>query len=109
MDIASFPALKLAIVNLTGLSKDALHVHVGLAIFFLSGALLRKPPHAWAPLGIILALAALGELLDRRDNILDIGYWLWDDSLHDMLNTLFWPSVIFALARWRMAFGPRAH
>lgn len=105
MDIASFAALKLAIVKTTGLSKDALHIHIGLLVFCLGCLVLRKPLRAWTPLLWVALMVGVGEWLDRRDNLASMGKWLWDDSVHDALNTLFWPAVVMTVARLSHAIG----
>jgi len=46
MDLSTFQSLKLATVSLLGLSKDALHVHLGLLAFFAPVLLLRLPMHS---------------------------------------------------------------
>ncbi len=63
MDIASFAALKLAIVKTTGLSKDALHIHIGLLVFCLGCLVLRKPLRAWTPLLWVALMVGVGEWL----------------------------------------------
>ena len=54
-----------------------------------------------------LAVAMTGELLDMRDDIASLGYWRWGASLHDIANTVFWPAVLAALARWSSVLGRR--
>jgi len=105
MQTSSFQSIKLIIVSTTGLSKDALHIYAGLAIFFIAVIILRKPLKSTTPWLVILAFAVLAELIDMRDDFLSLGYWRWHASLHDILNTLFWPTVIFALARFGVLFN----
>jgi hypothetical protein len=93
--------IKLAIVELTGLSKDTLHVYVGLGVFFAVAAVSRKRLRSISPLLAVLAVAIAGELLDMFDK----SQWRLLESLHDMLNTLFWPTVIWLLARFTALFG----
>lgn len=100
METSTVQLIKLSIVSATGLSKDALHIYVGLAVFLLASILMRKKIRSFFPLIAVLAVAVLGEAVDMRDDIAWIGYWRWWASLHDVLNTLFWPFVFFCLARW---------
>lgn len=93
--------IKLAIVELTELSKDTLHVYVGLGVFFAVAAVSPKRLRSIIPLLAVLAVAIAGELIDMRDQ----GQWRLLESLHDMLNTLFWPTVIWLLVRFSVLFG----
>lgn len=104
METSAVQSVKLAIVSATGLSKDALHVYVGLALFFLVVLALRKPVRSWVPLVSVFVAAAIGELMDMRDDIATFGYWRWAASLHDVANTLFWPTVLVVLARRTRTF-----
>lgn len=104
MDTSSIQAAKLFIVGATGLSKDALHIHVGLGVYVLAALALSKRAHAATPLLIVVLLACVGETLDRRDDILSMGYWRWRASLHDVLNTSFWPAVLYGLVHLRLFF-----
>lgn len=93
MEMSAVQAIKLAIVSTFGLSRDALHIYVGMAMFLAVIVSTRRlrPYFAWLS---VLALACLGEGLDWRDDLADFGYWKWKDSVHDVVNTLFWPSVM---------------
>ena len=97
METSIAQAVKLAIVSATGLSKDALHIYVGLGVMLTAAAVLRKPLGSIVPWLLVLTLAVAGELVDMRDNM---EYWRWGASLHDILNTLFWPTVLLLLARF---------
>ena len=101
-------AIKTAIVAATGLSRDALHIYVGLATFFLAAALIKRPLGSFLPWLVVLAVASTGELVDLRDDIVSFGYWRWDASLHDIVNTVFWPTVLLLLARFSNLFGRSA-
>ncbi|MGN3975552.1 hypothetical protein [Tsuneonella sp. SYSU-LHT278] len=77
-----------------GLSDDLLHVHAGLAIFVLAALLARRRMRSWLPLGVVAVFAVANELVDA------VGPDAWDSlSAADVINTLFWPSVLFLLAR----------
>jgi hypothetical protein len=105
METSVVQSIKLAIITATGLSKDALHIYVGLAVFFAAAAVLRKPLRSIIPWLAVVAIAIMGEVLDMRDDIACLGYWRWGASLHDILNTLFWPSVLLLLAKLGIFFG----
>lgn len=105
METSTAQAIKLAIVSATGLSKDALHIYVGLAVLLTAAAVLRKPLRSIVPWLVVLTVAVSGELIDMHDDIVSLGYWRWGASLHDVLNTLFWPTVLLLLARLGVFFG----
>ncbi len=107
METSTAQAIKLAIVSATGLSKDALHIYVGLTALLTAAAILRKPLRSTIPwiMVLTLALALAGEMVDARDDIVTLGYWRWGASLHDVVNTIFWPSVLLTLARCGISFG----
>jgi hypothetical protein len=100
MEVSMVQAIKQAIVNATGLAKDALHIYVGLAVFLATAAVLRKPFRSRVPWLAVLAVACAGEVVDAIDQIHIEGFWEWPGSVHDIVNTLFWPTVFFLVARY---------
>ena len=95
-----FQTAKLVVADTIGLSKDALHVYVGLGAFLLTALILRVPLRDWRPLTVAFLVALSGEIWDliewaNRGNALQ-----WDSSWHDLWNTMFWPTMLFVLARW---------
>ncbi len=103
METSAVQAIKLAIVGATGLSKDALHMHVGLAVYCAAALALRGRARPVMPFLAVVLLACLGELLDMRDDLLSLGHWRWAASLHDVINTSFWPAVLCLLASRKSA------
>lgn len=104
MGTSTFQSIKLAIVGAVGLPKDALHIYVGMMVFLGVVVVLRKPLRSLLPWCAVLLAACLGEVLDMRDDIASLGYWRWSASVHDIINTIFWPSVLLILARFTKAF-----
>lgn len=96
-----FQHLKLAIVAYTGLSKDALHIYVGMSVLFVSALVFRRLRYSVVPWLAVLVVAVLLEMGDLRDNLMILGHWDWASSLHDIVNTLFWPTVLWLAARRR--------
>jgi hypothetical protein len=97
VDPARFNALKLALVDATGLSKDALHVYVGLVIFLSLYAVLGR--RWWSALTawcILLALTLWGEHLDTANffGVVDIKLGETEGSRRDIWNTMFWPTFL---------------
>jgi hypothetical protein len=93
-------SLKLDIVGLTGLSKDALHVYVGIGVWLLAAALLRRSISTLRPWLAVLLVACAIEGFDAFDDWVDLGRWRWRASLHDVVNTMLWPTVLALLARY---------
>jgi hypothetical protein len=92
--------LKLFLLDLTGLGKDALHVYAGLTVFIVVRLAWR-----WRGGWIIawfaaLALATTVEWLDMlaEGSIAslqpDTAHW------HDIWNTMVWPTVLLLVGRW---------
>ena len=97
--MSAFQEAKLALLAFVGLPKDALHIYVGLIVFLGAAALFRRPLSSWLPLGAVLLAALGGELwdvIDTRNAGRDVAWWR---NWHDVWNTLFWPAVLFLLAR----------
>jgi len=81
----------------TGASDSLLHVHAGLAVLFLARIITRRSLATPVPL-LVVCVAAVGkEVMDR----LAYGSWRWDDTLLDLVNTLFWPLVLMIGLRLR--------
>jgi hypothetical protein len=93
-------SLKLDIIGFTGLSKDALHVYLGLAVWLLAAALFRRSITTLRPWLAVLVVACGIEAFDAFDDWVDLGRWRYQASLHDIANTLFWPTVLALLARF---------
>lgn len=108
MNPSAFQSVKLWVVAAVGLSKDALHVHVGLALFLTMAWLFRKTPRSLVPLLTVLGVAALGEILDARDDFRSLGHWRWKASVHDVVNTVCWPAMLWILWRTGAVFVDRA-
>jgi hypothetical protein len=94
---------KEALSKSVGLSHDALHVHVGLALFLLLALLLRR--YRWgvpAALGVVLALELGNEVSDAFDWVRWTGAPNFIESGRDIASTMFWPVVLaVGLAVWR--------
>jgi hypothetical protein len=102
METSLVQVFKLAIVSATGLSKDALHICAGLAVFLLMAVLMKDRPSLARPWFVVLLAAIVVEALDFRDDVASLGQWRWAASLHDVLNTIAWPSVLAVLFHFRV-------
>lgn len=100
MAMSAFQSMKHEIVQFASLSKDALHIYVGMGIFLLGSALAQKGLKSAFPIVAVITLGVLGELLDARDDFRIHGHWRLMASLHDLVNTVFWPLMLWLLARY---------
>lgn len=105
MTLSTFQAIKWAIITATGLERDALHIYVGLVVFFMVAIAFKKTLRSPLPWLAVLLVAIVGELFDLRDDLAMVGHWRWKDSLHDIINTQFWPAVLCLLARYTNLFN----
>lgn len=98
--MSAFQVAKLWGVEHIGLARDALHIYVAMAVFLGSAALFGWRIAGWRPIMLVIAAAVLGEVWDIRDRIA-IGWpQRWGGNVHDIVNTVFWPAVLWATARW---------
>lgn len=101
METSGYQQFKQIVLDLLPLSKDAVHVHLGFAIFVTTVLVLRRPMRSFGALVPGLVVAALMEVLDLRDDLATTGDMGWGASLKDMINTNLIPVAIVLLARWR--------
>ena len=93
---------KWLLMGATGLSKDALHIYVGLGVLFAAALPGRWRIGDWQPLAAVLLVALAGELWDLIDNIRTGAPMQWRGHAKDILNTFFWPAALTLLARTRL-------
>lgn len=98
--MSAFQSMKHEIVHAVSLSKDALHMYVGMSAYLISAALASKGLRSLFALLVVLVIAGLGEVLDARDDFRKHGHWQVLASLHDIVNTVFWPTALWLLARY---------
>ena len=94
---------KIRLVEFVGLSNDAMHVHGSILILFVSAIVLRRRPDSiWCWL-IVLIAELFNEYADLRG--MAPGESSITASVHDLYNTMFWPTVLLVLGRF--LFPPR--
>jgi cell shape-determining protein MreD len=98
--MSMFQQAKLVAMEVTHLGKDALHVHVGLALMLLTAIVFRKSLRDWLPLAAALLAALAGEIWDLIDAFAHGQTLRWNASAKDVVNTFFWPLILFLLARF---------
>jgi hypothetical protein len=85
----------------TGASEDLLHVHFGLLIFVVVAVVFRRRMHSLWPVSLVWAFALVNELVDWF-----APEWRVDTSAFDVLNSVFWPTMLFLVARRRRVNPP---
>jgi hypothetical protein len=98
--VDEFQNFKLALVQVLGLSRDALHVYVGVSVFLITALLSGRSMRArWPMIAVVLAACA-GELLDAISDVSSRGHWRVGASVRDLVNTVAVPILLFLLARY---------
>ncbi|MCU6452862.1 hypothetical protein LPN01_02095 [Sphingomonas sp. A2-49] len=87
----------------TGLPDTILHIHAGMAVLMLGRVLTRRSLGSFVPWSLVVLAEAFNEVMDR----LHFGSWRWPDTTADIVNTLFWPTVICIGIRLRPMLLPR--
>lgn len=97
---ADFASLKLYLLDLTGLAKDALHIYAGMAMFIAIRLIWRRRG-GWLLAWTATLFLALGvEYMDMRNDG-QIGMLQPDpEHWHDIWNTMVWPTVLLLVGRW---------
>lgn len=95
-----YQQLKLIIIELLALSRDAIHIHVGFLALLLMLVFSRKKLHQWTVLIAPFVLSLLMECLDFWDDYLHLGRVNVAASLHDLLNTNLIPILLVIWARF---------
>lgn len=90
--------LKTELTELFFLSRDALHIHIGLGIYVLAMLIFRRGPASLVPWLVVMAFELINEILDTFH-----GHHIWFDAVgavRDVGNTMLWPTVALLMARW---------
>lgn len=95
--VGAYQAFTDIIEGTTGMSRPMLHVHAGMAIYLLGQLVLRNRRGAFLALVLVAEVAVFNEVMNR----LYYGSWRWADTLGDLALTLFWPTLCFAVSRFR--------
>lgn len=91
-------AYKIRLIEYVGLTNDAMHIHMSLLLLFVSAILFRRRPDSlWCWLVVFLA-ELFNEYADLSGAAPDeTGL---DAAMHDIYNTMFWPTIIVVLGRF---------
>lgn len=105
MDPQQFLDLKTWLVELSNVSHDTLHVHVGLAVFVGLWLIIRRRwagPIAWL---ILFGIAVYGEYLDHMNELPRLYEHTEPEHRRDVINTMVWPTLLLILG-W-FILGPK--
>jgi len=97
-----YQQLKGQILSVVGLSKDAVHLYIGIGCLLLSILVFRFPPNAYRSLVLGLLVSLGMEALDLRDNVRYRETTRALASLHDLFNTNLLPYLIVVALRLRL-------
>jgi hypothetical protein len=100
MESSEYQSFKFVILEILHLSKDAIHIHVGLIVFCLAVVIWRRGRLDYLSLLPVFIAAGAMEFLDLRDDLVSLGYMRWSASAHDLINTVFWPTVAVIACKW---------
>lgn len=89
--------------DITGLPDPILHLHAGMAILILVRLISRRSLGSFIPFWFVLAAELGNETMDYL-----VSGPLWEDTLSDIANTLFWPFVISLGVRLRPMIPTRS-
>ena len=97
---SAYQRFKIQLLSLVDLSKDAVHVYIGVGLLLATLVVLGGRVR-WRALLPGLVVSLVMEAADLRDNWRDEGRLRWRASLHDVLNTNALPVVLVAFLRRR--------
>lgn len=96
--LAQYSAIKSGLSTSLGVTEDLLHLHAGLLIFFFSALVLQRRLRSRLPIGLVWFFALGNEVVD----VMAAGSGeMRLEPIVDILNTVFWPTMLFILARRR--------
>jgi len=102
---SAYQLLKLKVLSIVPLAKDAAHIYIGFACFLLAVTVLRIRPASFKAVLPGLIVSLLLEVPDLRDGLVSTGHLRWAASLKDVANTNLIPVLLVMLFRSR---GPRS-
>jgi hypothetical protein len=96
---SDYQLLKLKVLALVPLAKDAVHIYIGFACFLLAVIVLRIRPSSFKAVLPGLIVSLLMEAPDLRDGLASTGEWRWGASVKDVVNTNLIPLMLVVLFR----------
>jgi hypothetical protein len=111
-DVASgmhspYQQLKNEILSVVGVSKDSVHIYIGIGCFLISILVFRLPPQAYRSLALTLLVSLMMEALDLHDNVHYRETTRLVASVHDLFNTNLLPYLTVVALRLRLGAPPK--
>ena len=91
----------------TGLERDALHIHASLLIYLLVLILSRRSARSLLPWLVVFGVGVTNEAHDLWLNWTGGPAWALGESVKDLWNTMFWPTVLYLVGRYTDWFPGR--
>src|SRR5688572_29291369 len=98
---SEYQLLKRQILEVLPVSKDAVHMYIGIACLLVSIFALRQPPAAWRSLLLGPLASLVMEALDLRDNVRYPPTVRAVEAVHDLVNTNLAPFLFVLTMRLR--------
>jgi len=92
--------MKTAIEDYLDLSADALHVHVSILLLLFFALVTRRRLYHPLPYLLLFVVECMNEFIDMNQPVGSIES-NWPASRHDIVNTMFLPTVLILVMRWR--------
>ena len=99
---SDYQLLKRQILEVLPLSKDAIHIYIGVACLGVSIFVLRMAPSAWRALLLGVAASLVMEGLDLRDNVHYPMTVRVIEGARDLINTNLSPFLFVFVTRLRL-------
>ena len=101
---SEYQLLKRQILEVLPVSKDAVHMYIGVGCLVVSIFAFRMAPAAWRALLLGLVVSLVMEGLDLRDNVRYPPTVRAVEAIHDLVNTNLTPFLFVLTLRLR--YGP---
>ena len=99
MTVADWLLFKTELVRASALSRDALHIHLGVFAQVAAALILRRKLGDWLPWLAVLALAIGNEVADLWVDVWPEHALQAASAIHDLVNTMILPTAVLAFAR----------
>jgi hypothetical protein len=103
--IASYHDAIERLLAFLGMGDKMAHMQVGMGIYLIAQLVLRNRRASLDALTAVFVAELCNEVMDR----LFFGSWRWADTLTDFAATMFWPTMVFAVGKYRRARWSRLH
>lgn len=101
VDVANWwGGVKTASELYVGLSADAMHVHVSILLLLFYALITRRRLYHPMPWFLVFLTELVNEFIDLNQPAGSVES-NWPASRHDIVNTMFLPTVLIVLLRWR--------